>query len=276
MAASDFACLMYHDLGTGTVPRRHADAGHLSYVVSGTEFARQMNHLRARGWKGCKVSEALEGRERAVALTFDDGTSSDIELAAPALSYTGFTATFYVVSSWVDTPGYLSRSDLRSLERLGCEIGSHSVTHAYLPRLAADNLRQELSDSKDQLEQWTGAPVLHFSCPFGGYTPALAAAAREIGYSSVATSQVGMNGPGTTILNRVAVRRNTSLSSFGRMCAGKAFLYPRTRQAVLAGVKSAIGFSAYSLLCRLAPHGQAPPPREEPAEAGIPPSGSDR
>jgi Polysaccharide deacetylase len=263
MRADNFVCLMYHDLGTEVVPGRPPSPSHLTYVVSGAQFAKQLAYLRSAGWKGCKVSDALQGTEHAVALTFDDGSSTDIELAAPALSYAGFTATFYVVTSKVGTLGYLSPNDIRSLAKSGFEIGSHSVTHAYLPSLTLDQVRRELRDSKDQLEQWLGLPTRHFSCPLGGYTPVVATIAEEIGYASVATSQVGVNAIGAVVLNRIAIRRNTSLSSFGRMCAGKALLYPRARQAVLAGVRSTIGFAAYSALCGLASRSQG-----RPAETG--------
>jgi hypothetical protein len=259
MRECQFVCLMYHDLGKPADPAGGLDASHSRYLVSGTAFASQMSHLRAEGWKGCKVSEAVQGRKRAVAITFDDGTSSDIEVAAPALSSVGFTATFYVVTSRVNTQGYLSRNDLRCLAAHGFEIGSHSVTHSFLPGLTSADLQHELRDSKDQLEQWIGLPVSHFSCPLGGYTRSVVAAATEAGYTSFATSQIGVNEAGAAVLKRVVVRRNTSLSTFGRMCAGKALLYPRARQAVLSGVQSAIGFSAYSLLCRLGA------PRRKPA-----------
>jgi peptidoglycan/xylan/chitin deacetylase (PgdA/CDA1 family) len=249
---------MYHDLGTGVVRGKPVEASHISYVVSGAQFAKQLNYLRSAGWNGCKVSEALQGKERAVALTFDDGYTTDIELAAPALSYAGFTATFYVVTSWVGTPGYLSVSELRSLARLGCEIGSHTRSHPYLPSLSMEDLRRELRESKDQLEQWVGAPVEHFSCPMGGHTAAVSNVAEEAGYVSVATSQIGVNTAGTKLLKRIAVRRTTSVSSYGRICAGRSLFYPRARQAVLASVRSAIGISAYSILCKLSPHSQTP------------------
>jgi peptidoglycan/xylan/chitin deacetylase (PgdA/CDA1 family) len=250
MREGQFVCLMYHDLGT---PSEHTATalGHASYVVSGTAFASQMSHLRSAGLRGCNVSEALQGGKGNVALTFDDGTSSDIELAAPALSYAGFTATFYIVTSRVGTTGYLSQNDLQNLSDSGFEIGSHSMTHPNLPGLKPEELRRELRDSKDQLEQWISSPVLHFSSPFGGYTAEVVEAALEAGYSSFATSQIGVNRPGASILRRVAVLRSTSLENFSHICAGKSLAYPRARQVVLSGLRSALGFQAYSLLSHL-------------------------
>jgi peptidoglycan/xylan/chitin deacetylase (PgdA/CDA1 family) len=255
---SEFVCLMYHDLGALADHAGRSDLGHTPYVVSGTAFASQLANLHAQGLKACTVSEALHAGDGSVALTFNNGSSSDIELAAPALLYARFTATFYVVTSRVGTTGYLSRGDLQYMSALGFEIGSHSVTHRFLPNLTPKELDYELRESKDRLEQWIGAPVSHFSCPFGGYTPATVAAALEAGYTTVATSQVGVNRVGATVLRRLAVRRNTSLYRFGRMCRGEALLYPQVRQALLSGVRSIIGFSAYSSFCRLIPHSQDP------------------
>jgi peptidoglycan/xylan/chitin deacetylase (PgdA/CDA1 family) len=260
MRSGEFICLMYHDLGDLPEQAGRIDFGHAPYVVSGSAFARQMSYLRAQGLRACTVTEALQGGRGAVALTFDDGTSSDIEQAAPALVYARFSATFYVVTSRVGTNGYLTRFDLQYMSALGFEIGSHSVNHAFLPGLARHELERELRDSKDQLEQWIGSPVAHFSCPFGGRTPAVIAAGMEAGYKSVATSDIGVNRIGEAVLQRLAVRRNTSLYNFARMCAGETLLYPRVRQTVLSGVKSMIGFSAFSLVSRLVPRGQTPAP----------------
>jgi hypothetical protein len=79
------------------------------------------------------------------------------------------------------------------------------------------------------------------------------AGAAEAGYATVATSQVGTNQPAAKVLNRVPVRRETTVAAFSRMCMGK-LLYPRMRQFVLSGLRSAIGYPAYATLNRLAPY----------------------
>ena len=48
-------------------------------------------------------------------------------------------------------------------------IGSHTVNHAIMPNCTDDELRYELSESKQKLEGWTGKEVNIFSYPNGDY-----------------------------------------------------------------------------------------------------------
>jgi peptidoglycan/xylan/chitin deacetylase (PgdA/CDA1 family) len=47
-------------------------------------------------------------------------------------------------------------------------IGAHSVSHCDLARLSADELEEELIESKAEIEARLGRPVKHFAYPFGG------------------------------------------------------------------------------------------------------------
>ena len=48
-------------------------------------------------------------------LSFDDGNSSDVEIALPALRERGLPRRFFVVAGRLDRPGSLSRDDVREL-----------------------------------------------------------------------------------------------------------------------------------------------------------------
>jgi len=76
-------------------------------------------------------------RERAVALTFDDGHISLTEIAAPLLAAHGFVGIAFVVSGLVPprSSGELAGWDeLRHWVRLGVlEVGAHSLYHNHVP-----------------------------------------------------------------------------------------------------------------------------------------------
>ena len=55
--------------------------------------------------------------------------------------------------------------ELRALDRSIMTIGSHSMTHAILPRLSAAEIEAELRDSRQILEAKLGLPVEFFSYP---------------------------------------------------------------------------------------------------------------
>ncbi|KAF2990067.1 hypothetical protein MJC1_02727 [Methylocystis sp. MJC1] len=74
-------------------------------------------------------------------------------------------------------------------------IGAHSVTHARLAKLDAAEARREMADSRDFIEQKTGAAPKHFCYPVGDPTSAGArefALATELGFESAVTTRPGM------------------------------------------------------------------------------------
>ena len=246
--------LMYHELQTLELELCDNDPGYVRYIVSRDEFRDQLALVRTHGWRGWNVSEALqaigETKERAeqgVCFTFDDGCATDLLFAAPLLRDEGLNATFYVTVNHLGRRGYLTEGQLRELSELGFEIGSHSLNHAYLSDLPADQLRVEIFESKERLEQITGRRVTHFSCPGGRTNQRIAQQARDAGYDSVATSRVGMNGPGHDrfALNRVPVKRCTSLGEFERMCRGEGLRVRQAETAMLDAAKRVFGNTMY-------------------------------
>ena len=136
---------------------------------------------------------------------------------------------------------------MRELAEAGFEVGSHAVSHRLLTGLADEEVRRELAESKDQLEQWAGRRVEHFSCPGGRWDARVAGAARAAGYRSVATSRVGANGRGADPfrLARVAVRRGTAEQSVVRAARGEGLLAQRARSLALDFAKGVLGDAVY-------------------------------
>lgn len=251
--------LMYHELARAGRPLVDEDPGYARYAVAAEDFRQHLSRLRANHVRGLSVGEALAARaedggaadeSRSVVITFDDGCETDLTEAAPLLEEVKMNATFYVVSGHVGRRGFMSKSQVRELAGRGFEVGSHSVTHSLLSDLPPERVRAELADSKDALEQMTGRRVAHFSCPGGRWSPAVALLAEEVGYESVATSRVGVNGRATNRfrLARVAVMRHTTLADFERCARAEGFLRRRAHDAVLSLAKRALGNGAYQRL----------------------------
>jgi poly-beta-1,6-N-acetyl-D-glucosamine N-deacetylase len=68
-------------------------------------------------------------------------------------------------------------------------IGSHSANHALLPNCDEEELREEINDSKRDLEQWTDRPVRVFSYPNGSFDGRTARVLAEAGYSLAFTTE---------------------------------------------------------------------------------------
>lgn len=116
---------------------------------------------------------------RTVAITFDD-CYLDNRAAAEVLAEYGLPATFFIPTEFVGTtktffwdrelPAMpnLNWSDVRAIQDMGFEIGSHTLTHANLGKVGPDRARQEIFESKRVLEEKLGKRVLHLAYPFGG------------------------------------------------------------------------------------------------------------
>jgi peptidoglycan/xylan/chitin deacetylase (PgdA/CDA1 family) len=214
--------LLYHALDAPGEPAGVGSAADLSVVVGADDFANQLACLRAMGKTVVPLDVVLrperwtDGGEPVV-LTFDDGHRSNWSLALPRLVEAGVTATFYVVSGFVDhDPRYLTSAQLLELVQHGMHIGSHTVTHRFLPELSADEMRRELADSRARLEDLIGGEVLDLAIP-GGHTNRTAfEIARQSGYRSIATTRVGWFACGgdASRIPRLEIRRGLSLEQF--------------------------------------------------------------
>jgi peptidoglycan/xylan/chitin deacetylase (PgdA/CDA1 family) len=242
------AYLMYHELEVPGRPLCDSDPGYVRYIVREASFRAQMQVLKTSEFQGVSVTQALgKLREKSVAITFDDGSETDLLVAAPILKEFGFSATSYVTASFIGKRGYLSPTQLRELAGYDIEIGCHSMTHAYLDDLTEADLRREITDAKDSLEQMTGKPVHHFSCPGGRWSPRVADIARKAGYTSVATSRISTNTASTDPfrLSRVAIMRGTTCDSFTNIIRGRQLWRLQLPDVARALVKKVAGNSAY-------------------------------
>lgn len=165
-------------------------------------FARQLEMLLAYATPiRLDTAEQLESGGRYAAVTFDDGFRSFAENALPELTKRAIPSTMFVVSgamgeppAWL-TESYLgnqteiamSAEELRELPRECVTIGSHTVTHPQMTKLAAKAAKDELVNSRNQLENALGRTIKLFSFPYGLYDPNLVEWCREAGYERVFT-----------------------------------------------------------------------------------------
>jgi poly-beta-1,6-N-acetyl-D-glucosamine N-deacetylase len=119
--------LCYHDLS-----RKAEDP----YAVTPRAFADQMAALKASGFETVSLDEfnaymAGEGElpERAVLVTFDDGTKSNWVFADPVLRELGFEATDFLITADVShhQPYYLLWEEVEAMQESGrWSFGSHT------------------------------------------------------------------------------------------------------------------------------------------------------
>lgn len=192
--------LCYHSVGTPSWGYND---------VSPVRFRRHLELALRRGYRFVPTDEIARtgGRAGELAVTFDDGLRSVADNAAPVLSELGIPWTLFVVSGWAsgerwDAPDlFLGWSDLDRLAKAGVTIGSHSVSHPNFGRLDPDPARQELVESRRQIEAQLGAGVDSFAIPFGqsrDWSDRCSQLAQQAGYRLV-YAQASASRPADTV-----------------------------------------------------------------------------
>ena len=202
-------------------------------IVAPGSFARQMALLRLLGYQGLSMRDLLpylsgQKQGKVVGITFDDGYQNNVIHALPILRKNGFTATCYGVSrkiggtnSWdaalgVPTKPLMTAGEWRTWHQSGMEVGSHTCDHVDLRQCTEAQAREQIVQSRVELEQLIGAEVRQFCYPYGWFAPQHKAMVAEAGYTAATTTQRGRALPGDDLftLKRIKVARATTLPMF--------------------------------------------------------------
>jgi peptidoglycan/xylan/chitin deacetylase (PgdA/CDA1 family) len=138
-------------------------------------------------------------RRREVHVTFDDAFRS-VANVLPRLLGLGVPVTIFACPHYADGGAPLSVPELAAepadelltmpWEELldwaarGVTIASHTMTHPHLPTLGDDELRRELVEAKEQLEERLRTPCRTLAFPYGENDARVRAAAEAAGYEA--------------------------------------------------------------------------------------------
>jgi peptidoglycan/xylan/chitin deacetylase (PgdA/CDA1 family) len=136
-------------------------------------------------------------RFRQVRVTFDDAFRSAATVF-PDLERLGVPVQIFVCTRYAlvgapltipelagDDPEQLATmnwDELREQAARGIAIGSHAVSHPHLTRLSEDELRRELNESREEIEDRLGRPCEDLAYPYGEHDERVRAATRAAGY----------------------------------------------------------------------------------------------
>jgi peptidoglycan/xylan/chitin deacetylase (PgdA/CDA1 family) len=124
----------------------------------------------------------VSGQPAQIALTFDDGPNpACTPRLLDLLAAHNVRATFFMIGSFAHQQPELVRRVLAA----GHLIGNHSWSHPNLAITPAARVNQELTRTRDALQQITGAPIRFFRPPYGARRPHVFKTARLLGMTPV-------------------------------------------------------------------------------------------
>lgn len=198
--------LMYHMISEH-LPKKQSKFNRLR--VKPKEFEKQLIWLKKNNFKSFTLSELVTLKEipqKAVVITFDDGYEDNFINAFPLLKKYDFKATIYIVlnrfnkdwatdkdlkssSAELNSEKMLSNKQIEELIKSGLiEIGSHTLDHVNLPELNINEKKQQLSKSKEQLEELFKINCTSFAYPFGFHDEKDVSLVEELNYSNATTT----------------------------------------------------------------------------------------
>lgn len=209
----------FHGIGA---PQRRLEPGEEAYWISEDVFLGVLDRVVSRP---------------DVRLSFDDGNSSDVEIALPALLERGLVASFFVVAGRLDRPGSLSRDDVRLLHESGMTIGNHGMSHRPWRGLDPARRREEFVTARAVLQDVTGSRIHDAALPLGRYDRTVLSELRPLGYRTVQTSDRRWAHPDSWLQPRYSLHHGDTVESVERGVLRRPPVASRARGALVGTVK---------------------------------------
>jgi peptidoglycan/xylan/chitin deacetylase (PgdA/CDA1 family) len=189
------------------------------------EFEQQIGWLSKR--YSCvgtnNVIDWVEGKKslpaNPVAITFDDGYADNFKLAYPIMKSFKFSGTIFMTTGRKylkrERGRLLNKAEARELIGSGWQIESHTHTHKMLTRMRRQDIKNELSNSKNFIKSLVGYSPTELAYPGGKYNLDVKRIASQY-YKAGWSIDPGFvrNDDDEFSLKRIEVRKRTPILKF--------------------------------------------------------------
>lgn len=209
--------LMYHRIAPPS--ERGNDLPDL--VVDPKRFDAQLAALKADGWRTItsgQLAVAMEAHvpvpRKTFVITVDDGHADGYTHAFPILVRYGFVATFFVITSRLDRPGWLTWAELGEMQAAGMEIGNHTVSHVSEAGYSRRQTDAQVMGAQAAVSTHLGVKPISFAYPYGRMPTNLIASVEASGIKVAYTTARGATETLRTayLLPRMRVSATTGVS----------------------------------------------------------------
>lgn len=178
-------------------------------IIPTEKFRNQMLAIKELGLNVISLEDFTSWKrgekkiqDKSVLITIDDGWKSVYTDAYPILKELDFPFTIFLYTNYIDGgASALTIEMIKEMQKHGCSIGSHSVSHPYPATVKAERakgsdafasyLQKEMGESRKTLERQFGGKVRSYAYPGGFFTGEMLPIATESGYECLFTVMPG-------------------------------------------------------------------------------------
>ncbi len=219
------------------------------YGVSVSEFKKQINYLSEyfQIINTDELGKVLGGRKKltmpSAVITFDDGYA-DILSVKDFLKGKNIRPTAFVIADssrankeqLQTNRRLLTNKEIKSLQKNGWIIGSHSMTHADFSDLDKASVKKEVVNSKTKLEKDLGIEIKLIAYPKGKYDSRIIAESRCYNFGFSMDDRLIKNSTNPLIIPRVGVDRSHDLSEFKYLFSPSVLIFRGMFKNILGGL----------------------------------------
>ena len=232
-----------------------------SCLMHKRKFSQQLLSIKQNNCETVIFSDLTRANidlKRKIIITFDDGHIGNYLYAYPLLLKYGLKAVFFVTIHFIETINMMNWQQLKEMCNSGMSIQSHCVNHEPLETLSEKCLLQELSVSKQIIEDKVGVEVNTLSLPHGSIHNKIREIANKVGYQFICTSKIdychpGFNNHDVAFIPRIPIEDTLSNDEFNNILFQRSHMVARRKknQKVKSMIKRMIGINNYRKIYRL-------------------------
>ena len=184
---------MYH-----VIAREPAGADWPQLFVKPISFRAQMEYLDGEGYTAVTLDQVYGAWEKdgpvppkPIVISFDDGYRADYTEALPTLADHDWPGVLNLKLGALED-GELTEQMIEEMLSAGWELASHTISHPDLTTVEGASLTEEVTGSRQMLQDEFGVPVNFFCYPSGRFDPRVVREVRDAGYLGATTTLPGL------------------------------------------------------------------------------------
>jgi peptidoglycan/xylan/chitin deacetylase (PgdA/CDA1 family) len=160
-------------------------------------FERQIITLKENGYTFVTPHQIYVEKQKVtkpIILSFDDGYEDFYTDVFPILKKHNAKAVSYLVVNYIGKPNYMNSEQITEISKSGLvEFGSHTMNHMWLKGQSTEFIRDDLVQSKNELERLLGKNVTSLAYPYGVYDNQVIQSASKAGYNNAVSTDQGIS-----------------------------------------------------------------------------------